>query len=67
MNFGMILLNQSIKTMQNYITWTQTALLFIINLNIFIKILQMILKKWSDTSNYSEEDKRPLYMLSKYK
>ena len=44
-NFGMTTLNQSIKTMQNYATWVQTALLFILKLKIFMKILQMILKK----------------------
>ena len=25
LNFGMIMLNQSIKTMQNYLTWIMTA------------------------------------------
>ena len=29
MNFGMITLNQNIKTKQNYVTWILTALLFI--------------------------------------
>ena len=42
--FGMIILNQSIKTMQNYVTWIQKALLFILKLKIVIKILQMMLK-----------------------
>ena len=41
----MIILNQSIKTMQNSATWIQTALLFILKLNMFKKILQMVLKK----------------------
>ena len=38
MNFGMIILNQ------NYVIWTLKALLFILKLKIFIKILQMMLK-----------------------
>ena len=44
MNFGMIVLNQSIKTMQNYVTWIRKALLFILKLKIFMKILQMMFK-----------------------
>ena len=44
MNFGMIVVNQSIKTMQNYVTWIQKALLFILKLKIFMKILQMMFK-----------------------
>ena len=39
MNFGMITLNQNNKTMQNYISWILTALLFILKLKIFMKIL----------------------------
>ena len=30
MNFGTIILNQSIKIMQNYVKWIQTASLFIL-------------------------------------
>ena len=44
MNFGIIILNQNIKTMQNYVTWILTALLVKLKLKIFIKILQMMLK-----------------------
>ena len=44
MNFGIIVLNQNIKTMQNYVTWILTALLVKLKLKIFIKILQMMLK-----------------------
>ena len=44
LNFGMIMLNQSIKTMQNYLTWIMTALLFILKLMIFTKTLLMMLK-----------------------
>ena len=44
-NLGMIVLNQRIKTMQNYVTWIQKALLFILKLKMFMSILQMMLKK----------------------
>ena len=42
MSFGMIILNQS---MQNSTICIQTALLYIMNLKMFIKTLQMMLKK----------------------
>ena len=45
MNFDMIILNQSIETMQIYATWIQEALSFISKLRMFMKILQMMLKK----------------------
>ena len=41
--FGMMTLNQSMGTHQNYVTWTLIALLFILKLKIFIKTLQMML------------------------
>ena len=44
MNSGKIILNQSIKTIQNHVTRIQAVLLFILKLNIFIKTLQMMLK-----------------------
>ena len=44
MNFGMIILNQSIGTMQNYATWIQIASLLVLKLSIFMKILQIMLK-----------------------
>ena len=37
MNFGMITLNQSTTTKQNYATWILTALLFILKPKIFMK------------------------------
>ena len=40
----MIILSQSIKTGQNYVTRILTALLFILKLKIFIKTLLMMLK-----------------------
>ena len=51
--FGMITLNQNIKTEQNCVTRILTALLFILKLKIFIKTLLMMLKD-GDTSNYDE-------------
>ena len=45
MNFGMIILNQNIKTMQSYAIWILTALLFILKPKIFIKILHQIMIK----------------------
>ena len=45
LNFGMIISNQSINKMQNYVTWIQMALLFILKLKMFMNILQMLLKK----------------------
>ena len=65
MNFGMIVLNQSIKTMQNYVTWIQKALLFILKLKTFMKILQMMFKNGFDTSHY--EVNRPLPTRKKQK
>ena len=41
----MIILNQNIKTIQNYVIWILTDLLFILKLNFFIKTLQMKLNK----------------------
>ena len=40
----MIILNQSIKTKQNYVIWILTALSFMLKLKIFTKILLMMLK-----------------------
>ena len=45
MNLSKIMLGQSVKMMQNYVTWIQRALLFILRLKIFMKILKMMLKK----------------------
>ena len=53
-------INESIKIMQNYVTWIPTVSLFILKLKIFMKIQQNDLEKRSDTSNFSEDDKRPL-------
>ena len=45
MNFSIIILNQSINKMQNYGTWIQIALSFILRLKMFMKTSQMMLKK----------------------
>ena len=58
MNFGIIILNQSIKTMQNYATCIQIVLLFILKLKIFMKEIANYLENISGTSNY--EANRPL-------
>ena len=44
MNFGKIIFNQSIRTMQNYATWIQTALSFILKLRMLMEKLQLMLK-----------------------
>ena len=44
MNFGMITLNQSTKTKQNYAFWIHTSFLFILNLKLFMKTLLVMLK-----------------------
>ena len=54
----MIIFNQSIGAMQNYATYTQVALSFILKLKMFMKTWQVMLKKKIDTSNYAS--KRPL-------
>ena len=45
MSFGVIMLNQNMNTMQNYVIWTQIALLFVLKLKMFMKILHVIFKK----------------------
>ena len=44
-NFDMIILKQSISKIQNYVIWIQIALSFISKVKMFMKILQMLLKK----------------------
>ena len=53
----MIMLNQSIKTMQNYATWTQTVLSLILKQDFYEDIANDVEKRF-DTSNY--EVNRPL-------
>ena len=40
----MIIFNQRLKTMQDYTTWIQIPLLFILKLKMFTKTLLMMLK-----------------------
>ena len=56
----MITLKRNIKTMQKYVICILSALLFKLKVNIFMKILPIILKKCFDTSNYNKNDNRPL-------
>ena len=44
MNFGIITLNQNIKTDKNYVTWILIALLFMSKPQIFMKTLLMMFK-----------------------
>ena len=44
MNFGMIKLNQTTNTKQNYATWILVALLLILLLKTFLKTLTMMLQ-----------------------
>ena len=44
MNFGILILKQSINKTLNYARWIQIALSFILELKIFIKTLQKMLK-----------------------
>ena len=62
MSFGTIILNQSIKMLQNYVMWILTALLFILQIHIknFYEDNSDDVVKQFDTSNYSDDDKRPL-------
>ena len=58
MNFGMIVLNQSIKIMQNCTTWIQIVNLFTLKIkNAYEDIADNVQKRF-DTSNY--EVNRPL-------
>ena len=48
------------ETEQNCVIRIPTALLFILKLKIFYKDIANDVKKWFDTSNYEEDDKRSL-------
>ena len=43
-NFGTIILTQSIKTEQNFVTWILTALLYTLKPKFFLKIFVMMLR-----------------------
>ena len=56
----MITLNQSMEIEQNYVIRILIALLFTLKLNFIIYIISNDVEKWFDTSNYDDNDKRPL-------
>ena len=62
MNFSIIILNQSISAIENYVTWIPIALLCILILRLIMKTLKNIEKRF-DTSNY--EFTRPLLQIGK--
>ena len=55
MNFGMIILNQNIQKMQNYVIWILIALLFILKTEDFYKDIAGDVKNRYDTSNYEAD------------
>ena len=67
MNFGMIILKQGIKTMQNYIIWILTALIIQIRTKDFDKDFADYGKKKKrfDTSNYEVDKPLPKEMNKK--
>ena len=60
MNFGTIILYQSMGTEQNYVMQILTALLFTLKPKIFLEDISSDVEKWFDTSNYNKKDKIPL-------
>ena len=48
----MIILNQNISKMQNYVTWIQIVLSLTLKLKMLMKILLIILQERFDTSSY---------------
>ena len=60
MNFGMIILTQSMETEQNFVTQILIALLFTLKPKIFFEDISNDVERWFDTSNYDKNDKRPL-------
>ena len=60
MNFGMIILTQSMEIEQNFVTQILIALLFTLKPKIFFEDISNDVERWFDTSNYDKNDKRPL-------
>ena len=61
MSFGMIILNQNMSGMQNYVYNMDTdSFIIYIKIEDISKNIADDVEKWSDTSNYSEDEKRPL-------
>ena len=64
MDFGMTILNQSTKTKQNYATWILIVLFLIqkSDSEYFFEDINNDVQRCFDTSNYEQNDKRPLPM-----
>ena len=60
MNFGKIILYQSMETRQNYAVQILKALLFALKPKIFFEDISSDVEKWFDTSHYNKKDKIPL-------
>ena len=58
-NFDMTILTQSMGIEQSFVIWILIALLFTLKPKIFEDISNEA-ERWFDTSNYNENDKRPL-------
>ena len=56
----MITLNQNMEIEQNNVMRILIVLLFIFLLEIFFEVIAGNVERWFDTSNYDENDKRPL-------
>ena len=60
MNFSVTILNQSMETEQHFVTQILIVLLFTWKPKIFFEDISNDVERWFDTSNYDENDKRPL-------
>ena len=60
MNFGMNILNQSIKKKQNYAIWIRISFVINIFTDDFFGDISNDVERWFDTSNYDKNDTRPL-------
>ena len=56
----MIPLNQKMEIEKNYVIWILIVLLFIFFTENFFEDIAGDVERWFDTSNYDENDKRPL-------
>ena len=60
MNFGTIILYQSMETEQSYAIQILIALLFTLKPKMFFEYISNDVEKWFDTSNCNKKDKIPL-------
>ena len=67
MNFGMITWNRNIKDKAKLCYTDTDSFIFHIKTEDFYKGIANDVKKWFDTSNYCESDKRPLPIDNKKK